>query len=50
MAMQIMSAWVCLILLERMMWQLIKLMGSASRAGQDGIGCNACRNGNTSNF
>ncbi len=47
-----MSQWVyrvCLSLLERMVWQLIKLMGLADRAGQDGIYMHDCRIGNTSN-
>ena len=41
--------WVCLSLLERMVWQLIKLMGPADRAGLDGTYMHDCRIGNTSN-
>lgn len=47
-----MSQWVyrvCLSLLERMVWQLIKLMGLADRAGQHSIYMHDCRIGNTSN-
>ena len=40
---------VCLNLLERMVWQLIKLMGLADRAGQEGIHMHFRRIGNTSN-